>query len=623
MSAILAIYHRDGHAVDEKQVEKMLAAQPEHSVDGQRIWVNGSVALAHQHFNVAPEDLLEEQPLVDQSSQVVATCDGRLDNRAELILKLDLSPSEAHSLSDAGFILRTYLVWGTDCASQLLGEFAFAIWDARQNHLFLACDSLGSRRISYYLDNHLCLVASHIPAILAHPRVSMTLNEGKVGEYLAGIWHNPEESFFEDILYCPPAHWLLITPDSIVKWRYWQIDPDNKIRYRDEQAYGEHYLEVLRQAVACRLRCTTPIGISMSGGLDSTSIAALAATQLSKANSTGSRLKSYSYVFDRLTECDEREYIDPMVEQFDLDQRFIPSDDQWTLKNLEQWPALHEFVFGDPLAWLFSSVVDAAQQDGCRLLLSGVYGDALYHGDSYWIADRLFDLRLGSVFAEFKRTPRRIRWQHDLIDYGLRQLVPIRIKQLYRKFRPVFPGGMHPGLDPDFIDRAGILSRWQADKRWQTYKSPGQWERLENLTAEYWSQGYNADRVRYHSRGLELVYPYFDRRIVEFMMALPADQLGRPDRTKLVLRSAMKGILPEPVRERVGKTSYYPLVEIGLLDKEKGVVLDLLKDPQIVQRRLIRKDWLGQEIKAGDQWSNDGYYLWQSIALELWLKAFW
>jgi asparagine synthase (glutamine-hydrolysing) len=137
------------------------------------------------------------------------------------------------------------------------------------------------------------------------------------------------------------------------------------------------------------------------------------------------------------------------------------------------------------------------------------------------------------------------------------------------------------------------------------------------------AQGAAATRRFYHAHGLELVTPYWDRRLVEFALALPADQLGRPHRDRWVHRNAMNGLLPEPVRERSQRTIFVPLLEKGLLEKERTTLAGILHDPQIVQRDMVRADWLEGALRSAAERSTGWDSLWPCISLELWLSRFW
>lgn len=631
MSAILAVFNRNGAPVDPQEVAAMLATTPHHAQDGQACFYAGCIALAHQHFWITPEEVGEEQPLVDnnqnnqnnQGNQIAITCDARLDNREALITKLRLEPTFAQSLSDATLLLQAYRRWGVKCVEHLLGDFSFALWDSAKRHLFVARDALGARGLVYYLDREDCLIASQIKPLLAHPAVPRRLNEGKVADYLAGLWYNQEETFYQDLFYCPPGHCLLVSAEKVYQWRYWDINPDKSIRYRQKGEDAEHFLELLKEAVRCRLRTIGSVGISLSGGLDSTSIAALAAPLLAQqigSDAGRDKLLSFSYVFDKLTSCDERLWIQPLVTRYGLESSYILADEKWTLCNHKEWPISPEFIMSDAYIWLPLSVMEAAQQAGCRVLLNGHFGDVLFAGAQFWAAELLAEFNWRSLLQIVKNHRASLNLRRDFLDNGLRQLIPSRLKEAYRLLRPI--PFAHPGIHPNLVERTELQKRLRQQQGGKKFSALGQWVRYRGLTASAWSQGISAARELYHQYGLEPAMPFWDRRLIEYIMALPANQLGQPYRTKRLLREAMSDRLPELVRERVGKTSFDPLLKKGLFFKENAIVRSLLTDPQVVERRFIQAKWLQGELEKSQK-SDNAYALWLTLSLELWLRQYW
>ena len=620
MSAILAIFNRDGRPVDSTLVEKMLAASSHRAVDGQGTWQRGNIALAHQHFWIAPEEVNEEQPLADSTSQARISCDARLDNRDALVLDLGLDPGRGKQMSDAALVLRAYQKWATDCVEHLLGDFAFIIWDEREQQLFLARDPLGCREAHYFLNDDVCLIASEITQLLAHPIVPRRINEGKVAEYLAVLWDDQEETFYESIYCCPPAHCMVITADSVRKWRYWDVDPHARIRYRDDREYAQHFLELLTEAVRCRLRSAYPVGVAMSGGLDSTSVAALAATLLPEMSLPQTAIKSFSRVFDELESADEREFIQPMVDRYQLDATFIVGDDRWPLRDYEHWWFNQDTAAQDLYMPLTTALWEAGQRAGCRLILFGQYADRLLAGQQFWAAAMLHELKLGQmVQAIGNGADLRI----DILVNGLYKLLPEELRRAYRRVRRKSIHWTKPGVHPDLRERVNLIERSIRYPRTDKFPIPGQREHYRLLVSSYLVHGSAAARQLSTRYGLQPEDPFRDRRLVEFAMAIPAYQLGCSYRPKSLLRQAMRDYLPQLVRERRRKTSLQPLWEKGLLERERESVMRIFSDPEIVRRKYIDADWLRQELNVGTGWAQHGYLLWLCLGLELWLKRFW
>lgn len=619
MSAFLAIFARNGEAIEATTIMHMLSATSECNQHGEGIWHGQNVALAHQSFWLTPEEVGEHQPL--QREGLVLVSDARLDNRAEIIANLGLEPAYARKMSDHALILEAYRKWGVDCPHYLLGDFAFVLWDVQRQHLFAARDALGSHSLCYFVNHDLCLMASYIPTLLKHPQVRSVLNEAKIADFLAGLWHGHAETLYQDIFFCPPAHCLQVTAESVRLWRYWDFEPSKRIRYKDDEEYAEHFLDLLQKVVCSRLHAVGPLGIAMSGGLDSTSITALCATQISRSQMQTKKIHIFSYTFENLKECDESASIRDFLQMYrDIEAHLFIGDDQWTLRGYPDWPVLPDFILTDPFPGLTRMVMEGAQQAGCQVLFTGAYGDALFWGSKFWMADMLRDMRLGSLLSEWREHRPQINWKRDFWGYGLRQQLPNALRYSYRRLKPIPIERLHPGLNPEFVQRTNLAERVLSDTTWRRYTAPGKWKRFRDLTDGYHYQGHAAMRRVYHQHGLEIIQPYYDRRLVEFALALPADQLGRPYCSKWILRNAMRNLLPEAILSRQNKPTYYTLFARGLLEKERATAQALLLHPKIVQMGFVRQDWIQKELVAGHDWSNNGYYLWQSLALEIWLQ---
>jgi asparagine synthase (glutamine-hydrolysing) len=596
-------------------------ARPERGLDGQERLVQGPIAFGHQHFWLAPEEQGEKQPL--RVGHYLLTCDVRLDNRQELSHLLGLQRKEEKQASDAQLILLSYQRWGLACLKRFLGDFAFALWDDRQKRLFLARDALGARDICYYVQNNMCLFASEVSQILAHPDIQPRINDNRVAARLAYLWDKPEETYYEDIYYLPPAHGMIVTADRLQLWRYWDIDPGREIRYPDEQEYAAAYRALLTEAVRCRLRTEGPVGLSLSGGLDSSALAAIAAPMVPEMIPGQERLYSFSYAFDELRSCDERRYIRETVARYELGAAYLPCDDKWTLKNLQTWPISRDTILADPYVLLPATLLAAAQESGIRLLLAGYFGDTLFSGGRYWALDMLRQLRLGALLRTLMENRTVIDWRQALFEDGLRQLLPKQAIRSYRRWRPRAAGPLVLGIHPDLASRTDLRQRLAAESSPAAFSRPGLSHRYRTLTLSVFSQGLAAARHWYNRHGLELAMPYYDRRLVEFVLAIPADVLGRPQQDRLLPRLALKGLVPDSILRRREQTSFVPLRNKGLLDKEKETVQRILTDPLVVKREYIDGEWLQKQKQKKLDMSPGGIMLWTAISLELWLQRYW
>ena len=339
----------------------------------------GQVGLGYLAQHVTPESVREVQPLV--AGDVVVVADARIDNRTELGSWLG---REVGEWTDVELILEAYRAWGVECAARLVGDFAFVVWDGARQRLFGARDALGMRSLVYRAEAGRTLFATEVKQILAVPGVPARIFEPAVGVYLSGPYMPPEWTFYEGIERLAPAHALVVEGGEKRVWRYWDVDPGHRIRYRREEEYAEHFLEVFREAVRARLRSVHPVGLLLSGGVDSGSVAAVAGSLLRSGEAECPEFRAYSFAFEELVECDERAVSGPLAEHWGIPVTDVPADDLWPLKDYPD----HGPDRDDPYLFyyqpLLDACLDAARADGCALVLSGDRGDEVV-GD--WIYD--------------------------------------------------------------------------------------------------------------------------------------------------------------------------------------------------------------------------------------------
>ena len=253
--------------------------------EGTGIWYQNSVGFGHTLLATTPEAVFERLPLRHSETGCVITADVRLDNRADLIASLGLR-ERAAATGDAEIILLSYLTWGERCVERFLGDFAFAIWDPRKQQCLCARDQFGMRPFYYDLGRRQDFAfASEARAIVALPGRSYALNEERIADFLVNELegHDTSSTFFQDLLRLPPAHILIVDPNHVRLERYWHLAPQRELRLPSDEAYAEAYLDVFSQAVRRRLRTIGPVGSMLSGGLDLSSIVAIARQELARS----------------------------------------------------------------------------------------------------------------------------------------------------------------------------------------------------------------------------------------------------------------------------------------------------------------------------------------------------
>ena len=323
MSGFVGIINVDGAPIDRQLLQRMTEFLVYRGPDGLDLWIDGSVGFGHALLATTPGRQHQAQSL---DGPVWIAGDVRLDARADLIRKLESEGRHTlQTVPDTELVLHAYHAWGEDCVEHLLGDFAYVIWDRRAKRLFGARDHFGVRPF-YYAETARAFVFSNtLNCVRLHPAVSDELNDLAIGDFLLfGYNQESTTTTFSAIRRVPPAHLLTSSGGSLRLRRYWVPPVDGQIYYRRSSDYVDHFGELLRTAVDDRLR-TDHVGVLMSGGLDSTSIAVTAHDLLS-ARPEARDLTVHTVGHERLIPDQERHYAAMVAEMLGVPMHFLALD---------------------------------------------------------------------------------------------------------------------------------------------------------------------------------------------------------------------------------------------------------------------------------------------------------
>ncbi|NOX60440.1 MAG: hypothetical protein GXP42_00595 [Chloroflexi bacterium] len=284
MSGIFGFFDKDGATVDPALLETMRRAMAYWGPDGGGVWRRGPCGLGHLLLYNTPQALHERMPRSVAHGQLAITAEARLDNRDELCDYFGIARNQRERIPDGDLILLAYDRWGEDCLNHLFGDWSFAVWRPDERRLFLARDHHGVTALYYINRQHFFAFASSQKALLSLPQVAPQLNQRKFTAALAHWEDDPVETFFKDVHLLPPAHALTVTPEKMASSRYWQLENAPEVRLPSADAYAKALREMLERVVRSQVRSFRGVGLSLSGGLDSAGLAALAAPMLAEQN---------------------------------------------------------------------------------------------------------------------------------------------------------------------------------------------------------------------------------------------------------------------------------------------------------------------------------------------------
>jgi asparagine synthase (glutamine-hydrolysing) len=534
LSGIVGIFGRDGAPVNRPLLDSLTRFLSYRGPDACEVWTDGFVGFGHTLLRATYESLSEKQPAT-LDRQFSVTADARIDCRADLIAELTKTGRKVRQAGpDSDLILHSYAAWGESCVHHLRGDYAFAIWDARHKTLFCARDHFGVKPF-YYADlDGLFIFSNTLDCLRLHPDVSGDLNESAVADFLLfGLNCDVATTTFRDIRRLPPAHVLSVSLTGLRTERYWSLPTDGRIRYQRPDDYVEHFQTLMHAAVADRLRINRA-GIWLSGGLDSSSIAATA-RELSGASGGATELRAYTAVYDSLILDHEGEHARTVAEFLGIPIRCLAMDG---LQLFDRWddPA---FVPPEPVEDPFAAALfehHAAVAADCRVVLAGDGGDEVMYFQMWpYTRELLRNRHWHRLFTDVRHflRLRRFPWR------GIRS----RAQQMLGG-GPGFPAW----FDPELTRRLRLEERWAEGVRGKhAWEHPIVPKAHASLRSPRWSRLFElADPGLTHS-AVEVRYPFLDLRVVNYLLAIPPFPWTFK---KHLVRSAMSGHLPESIRQR-------------------------------------------------------------------------
>lgn len=632
MSGIAGILNLDGRPADPVLLRRMTDILAHRGPDGEGLWIQGPVGLGHRMLHTTPESLQEKQPLADETGNLCLTLDGRVDNREELRAALEAKGANLRSDTDAELVLRAYELLGEECPKQILGDFAFAIWDGRNQQLFCARDILGIKPFYYYTDGRTFLFASELRQLFEDPTVPRVSNEGMIGEYLAMAVTSQEETLYRGILRLPQAHVLVVHPSKIRKQRYWDVDPAREIRHGNDEEYAQEFLEIFKEAVRCRLRSHKAVGAHLSGGLDSSSVVCVAQSLYREGQVADPGFETFSLVFPGLR-CDETAYIRHVTRMWDVKSNAVEPEDPRASCYADHVHRYHDFLSA-PNGEMHNPLMALAQQKGIRVLLTGVGGDRWLTGGLRHHADLLRRFRILDLIRQSRFDSQVLSHDGDpmsssfiIVRYGLWPLLPRPVQRAVKWALSRERNGVPRWISPEFARQIQLSKRLRGEESaGQRFPTLVQKELSLYLTSGWSSLG-RESLERYGSWfGIEQRHPFLDRRVIEYALALPEEQRWRRDQTRFVHRHAMRGLLPEIVRQRLTTADFSHVYPEALHAEGGEHLFDSLAIASVgwvdgVQARLMYRHMATRYTRAEGDYSTYILPLWMIFGIELWYKT--
>jgi asparagine synthase (glutamine-hydrolysing) len=619
MSGIVGSYLEDKKYTN-LVLEKLLECQNYRARDGHTLIEDGKFGIGLAYTRRLAED--PKKPKIFNKNDVYLSCDARIDNREELILELAIKKS---NIAEGDLLLAAYLKWGESFVTHLIGDFSIIIIDTNLNCIFAYRDHLGIKPLFYRQSDKNLIISSDLKSLVASGGPFKNLgfedtDSDQIYGFVQSILIETPSVTYKEILRLDSGSYLCFSPKKGLKInKYWSLKRPQTTDEPHDKA--QKLKDLFTQAVECRLRGAKPVASLASGGLDSSSISACAA--LIKKAKSEPPLDTFSIVFDKTPQFNEREYIEALVNNGHFQPNFVPLDDYPSLEGVDDLISTSQklvFAPGQAMNSIFYKHINAK---GFDTILDGAGGDeVISFGNT-----RLFELAKAKEWGKLWKTTKAASGLFDESRFGM--FIPLFFRysnfkgsytlgRLYYKFGKYFNKSINKYCKTNHIFKKPIAKDTHADSEQEARENYFNshlfsvvTENLEFLSAK---------------NGLELRMPFYDKRLVEYCVTLGAADSMNEDWTRLIMRKAMEGILPPKIQWRKTKLDFSVHIKNGLRKHHKQEIENILENNKMLDdyfdTQLLKQDF--PTLFSGKNFKKYGLLqsIWKAVALSYFLNSF-
>jgi len=613
------LLHEDDHARALLMRDVMTHRGP----DGAGLHTDAHAALGHRRLSIV--DLAGgHQPLSNEDGNVWVTYNGEIYNHADVRATLEAAGHRYRTRSDTETIVHAYEQWGDECMARFRGMFAFAIWDAPKRRLLLVRDRLGVKPVYWARVGNRLLFASEIKAILQSGLVAARPNEAVLSEVLATRYTSGVETLFRGIYKLLPGHRLIFEGGELRVEQYWDLPLDGpapELEAMGDQALIERFRELLQESVRLRLMADVPLGMFLSGGIDSSAVAALMAREVDRP------IETFSVAFaDR--SFSELEYAREVARAIGANGHEIVIDDK------DFFGALPRLVWheDEPIAHPSSvplHFVSALAREHVKVVLTGEGSDELLAGYGKY-PRALLNWRAGGIYERV--VPSAVR---TLVAGAVVPRLPGAAGRYAKRSFLAMPrrpeamfldnfAGMPVGVQRELLQQAALGDGAPYAPSLEYFQRAGGMlgRLLYTDVKTYLVELLMKQDQMSMSTSIESRVPFLDHKLVEFAMRLPDRLKLSGFQTKRILRESIRGLLPERILTR--KKMGFPVPFAGWMRGPwNSVARDVLLDRRARERGLMNPTAVTTLLDDHQQGRRSaGDAIWALLNLELWYRTF-
>jgi asparagine synthase (glutamine-hydrolysing) len=567
-----------------------------------------------------------EQPVFNEDRSIAVVLNGELYNYREVRADLEKKGHSFRSASDTEILPHLYEEYGDDMMGHINGMFAFALWDSKRRRLLIARDRFGEKPLYWGVFDKTLLFASEPKVLLAHPAVRPSLNLQALRQYLSFDYVPAPLSIYEGINKLPAAHKLVLEDGQIKVEPYWKLNYQTVSPVPSEREAADHLQELLADSVRMRLVSDVPLGVLLSGGVDSSSIAALAVRASSEA------VKTFSISFAEAS-FDESTYARAVAKFLGTDHHEERLSANLAANLVSEIGAWMDEPFSDP-SLVPTYLLSRFTRKHVTVALGGDGGDELFAG---------YPMYAGHRWAEiYKYVPSSVR---SRVIEPLVRLLPVKTKNLSLDYKAnrfvmgtkydtvarhhIWFGSFTPEEQQQLLT-ADALAHTDGDiyrdarKMMDEFSETDLLKQMQNLDTRLYLAEDILTKVDRASMAvsLEVRAPFLDPRVAEFAASLPSNYKLRGHKTKYILKKAVDELLPRFVTRRGKKGFGVPVAE-WLKVKLRPLARDLLSPERVRRAGVFNPEFVSRlqdEHERGV--ANHRKLLWTLLMFELWHESF-
>lgn len=615
MCGIAGIINLNKEPINKEKLKNMVKVIKYRGPDDEGYYIDNNIGLGHCRLSIIDLSSAGHQPMSNKDKSLWIVYNGEIYNYIELRNELKKQGYTFRSNSDTEVIIHAYEEWGENCVKKFNGMWAFALWDQHKKQLFCSRDRFGIKPLYYYFDKKTFIFASEIKAILKALNQKPEPNWPVVYNYLMNsILCYSEETFFKHIQRLNSAHSLIVSPQGLRKYKYWDYQNYNIKNYNDTTPEKTFY-DLFYDAVKIRTRSDVPVALTLSGGLDSSSIAAFFA-KIKKDQ----HIKSFSAIFPGFKD-DESYYAKLVADRFSTEPHYIQPRAKNLIGTLKKIISHMDYPSHSTAVFPVYEIMKKVHQENIKVVLEGQGADELLAGYvnrnlAPYIIDELNTcFRSPSKTKQFIREIIKIKQLYGAMPFlwVMRNAIP-QSHQMYQKLM-----GISNVLDKDFKKTYGKTEKLEIKKKFP--------DRLTNeLYYCHWRD--SLPPLLKYGDALSMAFsvesrlPFMDYRLIEFVFALPYAQKINNATTKYILRNAFKNILPKEIlnRNKVGFSNPIAKWLRGAMNTE---IKPILLSNKSRSRHIYNTKVLAKMLDKHESGKVDlNHYIFRWLSLELWLEQF-